>query len=504
MTGGLLLFLYAAVLPKLGHDWLNDENYSHGLLIPFVIGFIVWTEFSALKSMRRTVNLWSGGSIIAVALLMFLAGTLGAELFVQRVSMVVMLAGVVIYFFGGQILRALTVPFLLLIFAIPIPQIIFNQIAFPLQLWASQIAIWGIRVFQVPSFRKGNVIEILPQGATQIVALEVVEACSGIRSLMTLVTLALVLWYFTREKSRFDWVRAMLLMLSAIPIAILTNAGRVTGTGVMTYYYGKKAADGFAHDFSGWIVYIIALVLLLGLNFALRPFFRNRSAADSDFAKPDSSGLVPNKAVFALVAVLLFGGVFINWFETRGEVAVERRSLKELPATLGDWTQKGSDGRFSEQTESILRTTEYVTRDYANEKGIFANLYIGYYGSQRTGATNHSPQNCMPGSGWEMKAPESVEITTPGGKKFNANRYLIINGNDRRVLVYWYQGRGRMIASEYSDKIYTVLDSITRRRSDGSMVRIITTIGSSESESLDAAVDLSAQIADNLSQFVPD
>ncbi|MET0752505.1 MAG: exosortase [Pyrinomonadaceae bacterium] len=279
-----LVFLYAGVLAKLGKDWWTDENYSHGLLVPFVIGFIIWTEFDELKKAVKSPSFWLGFLTILFALFMLLGGTLGAELFTQRISLVVMIAGIIVYFFGVRVLQFLVVPFLLLLLAIPIPQIIFNKIAFPLQIWASQAAIWGIRLFEVASVRKGNVIEILPQGATQIIALEVVEACSGIRSLMTLVTLALILAYFTREKSEklpfyknFDFWRTVLLMLSAIPIAILTNATRVTATGVLTYYYGKRATDGAWHDLAGWLVYLVALVLLILVNFALRYIFRRFS-----------------------------------------------------------------------------------------------------------------------------------------------------------------------------------------------------------------------------------
>ncbi|MGC2236822.1 MAG: exosortase [Pyrinomonadaceae bacterium] len=281
-----LAFLYAGVLAKLGKDWWTDENYSHGLLVPFVIGFIIWAEFDELKKAVKASSFWLGFLTILFALFMLLGGTLGAELFTQRISLVVMIAGIIVYFFGARVLQFLVVPFFLLLLAIPIPQIIFNKIAFPLQIWASQAAIWGIRLFEVASVRKGNVIEILPQGATQIIALEVVEACSGIRSLMTLVTLALILAYFTREKSddenapfykNFDFWRTVILMLSAIPIAILTNAARVTATGVLTYYYGKRATEGAWHDLAGWLVYLVALVLLILVNFILRAIFRKFS-----------------------------------------------------------------------------------------------------------------------------------------------------------------------------------------------------------------------------------
>ncbi|HEY0427463.1 MAG TPA: exosortase [Pyrinomonadaceae bacterium] len=277
-----LVFLYAGVLAKLGRDWWADENYSHGLLVPFVIAFIVWSEFDALKTVAKAASFRLGFPTILLALFMLLGGILGAELFTQRISFVLMLAGIIVYFFGARILKFLAVPFLLLLLAIPIPQIIFNKIAFPLQIWASQAAIWGIRLFEVASVRKGNVIEILPQGATQIIALEVVEACSGIRSLMTLVTLALILAYFTREREKgsspkfwknLNLWRAAALMLSAIPIAILTNAARVTATGVLTYYYGKRATEDTWHELAGWLVYLVALILLILVNFILRFVF---------------------------------------------------------------------------------------------------------------------------------------------------------------------------------------------------------------------------------------
>ena len=286
LIGLVTAFLYAGILSKLGRDWWTDENYSHGLLVPFVMAFIVRLEFENFEKIDKTPRFWLGAGTILLALLMLFAGTLGAELFMQRVSLVLMLAGIVIYFFGARILQFLAVPFVLLLLSIPIPQIVFNKLAFPLQIYASQIAVWGIRLFEIPTVRKGNVFEILPRGATQVIALEVVEACSGIRSLMTLMTLALILAYFTRAKreisendrtnflKNYDFWRAVVLMLSAIPIAVLSNAARVTATGVLTFYYGRQATEGALHDALGWLVYIIALGLLILLNFILQFVFR--------------------------------------------------------------------------------------------------------------------------------------------------------------------------------------------------------------------------------------
>jgi EpsI family protein len=211
-----------------------------------------------------------------------------------------------------------------------------------------------------------------------------------------------------------------------------------------------------------------------------------------------------NTRFYLLLAVLFIGGIFINWFEQRGEAEVERKSLQEIPSKLGDWRQKGDEIRFDKQTETVLRTTDYIQRYYTLPDGRLANLYVGYYASQRTGATYHSPQNCLPGAGWVMKEPELIEIKTPAGKSFTANKFIIENGIYNEVMIYWYQGRGRAVASEYQDKIYTVLDSVLRRRSDGAMVRVMTSVGNSETDATRAAIDLAAQTADQLPEFVPD
>jgi exosortase len=282
-----LAFVYASVLAKLGRDWWTDENYSHGLLIPFIGGYILWMEAPRLSRASKSPSLLWGGAAILCALFALWAGTVGAELYVQRMSLVLMLAGVAIYFWGFPVLRFALVPLILLVLAIPIPAIIFNKIAFPLQLFASRCAVGAMRLFDIPVLRQGNVIELMPRGARETRKLEIVEACSGIRSLMTLVTLAVVLAYFTHPKSdepdapggggpgllsfwkRYSFWRSAIIIASAVPIAILTNAMRVSGTGVLAHYYGTEVADGFFHSFSGWVVYIVAFLLLFAVGWLL-------------------------------------------------------------------------------------------------------------------------------------------------------------------------------------------------------------------------------------------
>lgn len=281
-----LIFAYATVLRKLGHDWWTDENYSHGLLIPFVIGYIIWTNRERLQRTSARPSFYWGGVAILFALFTLWAGAAGAELYTQRLSLVLILAGIVVYFWGFPQLRHVWVPLLLLVLAIPVPVLILNKIAFPLQLFASKCAVWSMRLCNISVLRQGNVIELLPRGSLETKKLEVVEACSGIRSLMTLITLSVVFAYVTLPGGddpesgapasswwrRFGVWRSLLLVLSAVPIAILTNALRVSGTGILAHYYGTGVADGFFHSFSGWAIYISAALLLFAAAWIIDRF----------------------------------------------------------------------------------------------------------------------------------------------------------------------------------------------------------------------------------------
>jgi exosortase len=284
--GFAIAFAYVTVLVKLFNDWWTDENYSHGLLIPLIIGYILWSQREKLGRSTAQPSLLVGGAAILFALFALWAGVAGAELYTQRMSLILLLAGIAVYFWGLRLLRLLLVPLAVLFLAIPIPAIIFNKIAFPLQLFASRAAVWSMSMLGIPVLRNGNIIELKPLNSFDTKKLEVVEACSGIRSLMTLLTLAVVFAYFThtpsddapRSGARFGWLksywfwRSAILVVSAVPIAILTNAFRVSGTGVLAHHYGTEVADGFFHSFSGWAIYIVAFIMLFCTGMILDRF----------------------------------------------------------------------------------------------------------------------------------------------------------------------------------------------------------------------------------------
>src|SRR3982074_2502854 len=206
-----------------------------------------------------------------------------------------------------------------------------------------------------------------------------------------------------------------------------------------------------------------------------------------------------------LLAVLLLGGIAVNAWEYLDEARVPRSELKDFPKQVGTWKQVGGDDRFDVQTESILRADDYLLRNYQSQDGRFASFYVGYYATQRNGATYHSPLNCLPGSGWVMTDPARITITPrDGSASFEANRFVVANGRDRALMIYWYQGRGRAVASEYWGKIYTVIDSVRHRGCDGAMVRITTPIESSEADAVNASLALAGGTSAILPEFIPD
>jgi EpsI family protein len=206
---------------------------------------------------------------------------------------------------------------------------------------------------------------------------------------------------------------------------------------------------------------------------------------------------------FAILFVAIIGvGVLVNAWAYLGEAHVDRKPLKDFPTQLGQW-QKSKDQIIDEPTMKVLRASDYLLRDFQRADGQAGNFYVGYYASQREGASYHSPLNCLPGAGWTLTQPDIVTISLPDGRTFGANKYVIQNGDYKSLMIYWYQGRGRAIASEYWGKVYTVIDSVRLRRSDGAMVRVTVPIGDSETAALDSAKDLSALAAAALGDYVP-
>jgi len=259
ILAGLILMLYASVINSLVLQWWNDPDYSHGFFVPLVSGYILWHERQRwTKTEIKPSNF--GFVVMLGAIALLLLGSLGAELFISRFSLLVLLAGMILFLAGWKMLRAVSFPLGYLMWMIPIPVIIYNQITFPLQLIASRLATASLELVQVPVLRDGNILILSNY------SLEVVEACSGIRSLMTLVALAVAFGYLVSTRR---WIRYVLAALM-VPIAVVINAIRIMGAGLLARHFGPAAAEGFLHGFSGWAIFLVALLLMFSSYLILR------------------------------------------------------------------------------------------------------------------------------------------------------------------------------------------------------------------------------------------
>ena len=342
---------------------------------------------------------------------------------------------------------------------VPIPAVIYNQITFPLQILASKFAEWALDVMNIPVMREGNILDVAGH------RLSVIEACSGIRSLLTLTFLSLVYGYFFEKHL---WVRAA-LFLSVIPVAILANGSRVTITGVLTMVK-PELAEGFFHEATGHV----------SLHGGFRhldsgaPFLRQHRKKDR--SQEGSRMNFLNARYAKIVTAFLLVQVFAFYaIASRAEKVPTVGRLSMFPVSLPGWTAV-KEFPIEQETLDVLRADDTLDRLYVeqgNRRGVI--LFIAYFATQRYGQSPHSPKNCLPGAGWEPVAGMSSRpaLQVPGeAQPIVINKYVTEHGDERSVTLYWYQSHGRVVADEFAAKFWSIADSLRYRRSDTSIVKI--------------------------------
>jgi exosortase len=269
----LIAWLYASILSRLVLQWVGparDPNFEHGIFVPIFALFVVWQDRKRLRAIPSSPS-WAGLPLVILGLCMLVLGVLGAELFFSRVSLLILLAGLIILFQGWTFFRAVLFPWAFLILMIPIPALLLQQVTFPLQLLAAKVATALLELVGVPVLREGNVIGLAAM------LLEVAEACSGIRSLLTLVTLSVIYGYLLETRI---WVRVA-LVVSAVPIAVAANSFRIFGTGLLVQYWDPEMAEGFYHALGGWVIFVVALTMLFAVHRIISLIWKTGSEAKS-------------------------------------------------------------------------------------------------------------------------------------------------------------------------------------------------------------------------------
>jgi len=495
---GLIAWLYTGILVRLFSQLINDQYSSHGLLVPFFASFVLWANRDRLKQVRLSPS-WTGLPLVILALALLVLGVLGVELFTSRASLLILIAGLIILLWGTCLFRAVLFPWALLFLMMPIPAIIIQQVTFPLQLFASKLAatvLWNL--FNVPTFRDGNVI-VLPQ-----MQLQVVEACSGIRSLVSLLTLAVIYGYLLEKR---NWVR-ILLVAASVPVAISANVLRIVLTGLLGQHH-PELAEGFYHEFQGLIVFVLALIMLSLVHRALEWIWPTRSIGGESRAMQESIPAYETRATRSwspqfVVPALLMLTTALGLQVSQRELLPARQPLSALPSQVDDWTSKESP--LDQDTREILGHGEFLWRIYsdAGEQQPDIDLFVAYYPTQKFGDTPHTPLHCLVGAGFIPIVREVVELKGPHGL-FPVNRWIAAHGDQRNLVLYWFQAHGRQTTSEYSAKYYLIRDAIRLHRSDGALIRLITPMykGESPDSAQERMMQVGTHFLSPLDQSIP-
>lgn len=509
----LVGYLYAESLRVLLQAWFEDDNYSHAPFIPLISLYLVWLRWGRLQAVEPRGQWW-GLPIIALGLSLYVVGQFAAMHAVVHLSLWVVLAGAVTCVVGVSGVSLVSFPLFYLLVAIPLPEFLHGELSNQLQLWSSALGVGCLQFIGVMASREGNVIDLGP------IQLQVVEACSGLRYLFPLTALTLLCAYLYRESL---WKRAVLL-LSSIPISILLNGFRIGAIGVLVDAYGRSAAQGFSHFFEGWVFFVASLGLLcvemwvlarVGIGASRRPFAdliglpsdesTGSEVPVTSVARRLSTSLVPLLAGVSMLAVTVLVAPMMAPQEFP---APSRLPLLEFPLQLGDW--HGAPAAMERQYLEALQLDDYVLADYSGEEKIPVNVYVAYYQSPKKGRSSHSPKQCIPGGGWEITSFESIPLLANHMAKSSsvrdANRVVIQKGGQKQIVYYWFKQRDRWILSEYTVKWFLFWDSLTRRRADGALVRLVSSVHVGETE---AIVDRRLQaiaglVMPVLSRHVPD
>ncbi|WP_374303243.1 VPLPA-CTERM-specific exosortase XrtD [Paracoccus sp. (in: a-proteobacteria)] len=486
--------------------WQTPE-YSHGPLIPVLSALMFLRELKQCPPQDGPVpDRWPGVAVIAVA---FLSGALGKLSQVDDIvayATIIWVAGIILVTMGWSRGRHFWPSVLHLVYMLPLPGVLYYKVSTGLQMISSEIGVGILKLLAVPVFLEGNIIDL------GVMRLHVAEACSGLRYLFPIMSFSYI---FAVLYQGPKWHKAVLL-LAAVPITVFMNSVRIAMAGIIANVYGIEWLEGFTHFFEGWVIFIICIVLLFGLARLMLLFHPGRPRL-ADALDLDTSGLMaqasrirlvrPSAAMAAAAALGLVAlGAWQLMPETRSAPA-ERSAFALFPTQLGDWRQRGPEERLTPEVARTLGADDYrqatLARDAATPP---VGLFMAFYHDQSKGGV-HSPEICLPASGWEIAKLERVDIAPRLGidGAFPLNRAIIQKGEARMMVFYWFQQGERRVAWDFAAKFYLLADGIRTGQTDGGIVRLTTMMSSGESEDAAEArlLDMTRGVIGPLPKFIP-
>ena len=504
VLAALLYAVFAVGIGELWRVWTERPEYSYGPFIPCLTAFLIWQRRDRLERVPA-VGSWFGPLLVALAVLLRLAGDLATSSILVEYGLVVAIFGIALSYLGVPGLRLLFMPLLFLFFMIPLPEFLLQSLSTHLQAVSSQLGVAFIRFCDISVHLDGNVIDL------GTMKLQVAEACSGLRYLFAMLTLGFVVAYFFKGPL---WKR-IVIFLAAFPITVLMNSFRIGLVGVTVEYFGRSAAEGVLHEFEGLGIFMGCLILLVALMWGLARIGRDPRPLRAVFGlelppRTPAGAAVRDRPIPAALVVaaglLLATAIATAALPERKPLKPARQDFGAFPMSVDAW--RGRSEKLDPIYLDVLKPSDYLIADYRSPQRDLINLYIAYYDAQNREASSHSPRLCIPAGGWEIIELERRELPDVRfrGQPLAVNRAVIVKGEYRQLVYYWFQQRGRNLTNEYVTKTYILWDSLTRNRSDGAMVRLVTPIRGGEPQ--DAAdrrlTQFAASLIPTLAAYVPE
>ncbi|MBW8910469.1 MAG: VPLPA-CTERM-specific exosortase XrtD [Sphingomonas sp.] len=495
---GLVLFLFWSAIANIAGRWLSSEEYSHGFIALAVALFYLVRRRGALQALAGR-STWLAVPVIAVGAALALFSELGATFFLSQYGLVILLAGLILGLFGTSGLRIVAPALLLTLVVVPLPYFLEAQATARLQLLSTQAGVAILHILNIAAYADGNVVDL---GSFQ---LDVVEACSGLRYLFPLTGLAVIVAFLYRGGL---WPRA-LVVASAPPIAIGMNILRIAIIGILVEHQGIAAAEGFIHAFEGGVIFLACALILLG-EIALINLLVTRQPWGDIFGLDDSDAIPSvslriawtSAPMLAGLLVLIVASPAVAALRFRTPVIPSRPPLLLFPLELAGW--RGDVVPLTRPELRFLGNPDYLNVNFVRAGDGVLNLFIAYYDQQSQGVSPHSPQVCIPGSGWTITSLQQRPIMIDG-RLHMVNRAIVESGPARQIVYYAFYQRGRWMTDEYQVKFALLEDGLLRNRTDGALIRLNAPIlpGSTEAMTDAMLTGFLRQAMAPIGRFVP-
>jgi exosortase D (VPLPA-CTERM-specific) len=493
-----LAYIFRNSLEFMEQKWAVKEEYSHGYMIPVVALFLLWRAAPDLRRMDWQAS-WLSPVLMLLALAGWMLGELSSLFIISNYSAWLALCALALATLGWQGTTRIWAALVYMVFTIPLPNFLYNNLSAKLQLISTEIGESVIRLFGISVFVEGNVIDL---GTYQ---LQVVDACSGLRYLFPLMSFGFLIAVLYTGPRWHRW----LIFLATVPVTVLMNSVRIGMIGISVEYWGIEMAEGVLHTFEGWFVFMACLLVLVLLMWLLNvPNKDGLGLLDRiDLSYPTwreitgtAAGTRQTLPTLILCTLLCALAVPLSLsVDEREELIPERDTFVQFPLIKNGWV--GREGTIAAPVLETLNLTDYAMVDYQQaDDPKSVNFYVAYYASQRAGASIHSPRSCIPGGGWEITQLGQLDLSSVLGMQGpNVNRVIIRLGEQKQLVYYWFEQRGRSFTNEYLAKWYLFQDSLTMNRSDGALVRLVTSVPPNTDEAL-----ADKRLQNFLKDFYPD